>query len=415
MSQPKIVSSPVATGGAGTTFEQHVGAMFLALLLIRGIPAVFKDCQVDEVSFQTEGLGGQTDDLLIVCSSPGHGRRRLAIQVKRTLHVQASSTDCQDTFRDFWSDFNDSDKFVPDSDALLLVTLRGTNTLLEGLGSLLDCARSSSDEADFANRLATPGLSSQEARKCESVIKGIIAAPDSLPPANEDFWRFLKAVHLLSLDLTTSTAQTEGFIKHGLALACTESNPLEVAETTWLKLIEVAASAAMGARTLKRQHLSDQLLSRHRAIDGAQTTLQVQRDHTQLILGEIRSTIVGSVVLSRDELRGQAREALKNQQALILTGPSGSGKSAIAKSVVLSNQDDYECLSFRSEEFAKSSIDAVLREPMTGVQLKALLGAQQRSLIHVEGVERLLEHPVRDALADLVGIAEEPVKTSTCC
>ena len=407
MSQKQSVSSPVATGGAGTTFEQHVGAMFLALLLIRGIPAVFKDCQVDEVSFQTQGLGWQTDDLLIACSSSEYSQRRLAIQVKRTMRVQASSTDCQETFRGFWRDFNDTEKFSPDSDALLLATLRGTNTLLEGLGSLLDCARNSTDEADFAHRLATPGLSSQEARKCESVIKGIIAEQNSLPPADKDFWRFLRAVYLLSLDLTTSTAQVEGFIKQGLALACTESNPIEVADTAWLRLIQVAASAAMGSRTLKRQDLPDQLLSQHRAFDGAQATLQVMRDHTQLILGDISSAIAGSVVLERDELRMHAAEVLENHQALILTGTPGSGKSALAKSLVLSNQDDYECLSFRAEEFAKSSIDDVLSGSMTGIQLKVLLSAQQRALIHVEGVERLLEHTVRDAFADLVGVAAE--------
>ena len=94
MTQPKSVSSPVATGGAGTTFEQHVGAMCLALLLVRGIPAVFKDCQVEEVSFQTKGLGWQTDYLLVTCSSPEYSQRKLAIQVKRTFRVQASSTDC---------------------------------------------------------------------------------------------------------------------------------------------------------------------------------------------------------------------------------------------------------------------------------------------------------------------------------
>ena len=407
MTQPESVSSPVATGGAGTTFEQHVGATFLALLLTRGIPAVFKDCQVDGVSFQTAGLGWQTDDLLISCSSPEYSQRNLAIQVKRTFHVQASSTDCQETFRGFWSDFNDPNKFDPDSDALLLITLRGTNTLLEGLGSLLDCARNSSDESDFAHRLATPRLSSQEARKCEAVIKGIVSAPDSLPPANKDFWRFLKAVYLLSLDLTTSTAQTEGFTKQVLALACTESNPIAVAKTSWLELIEVAASAALGARTIERRDLPDKLLSQHRAIDVAQATLQLQRDHTQLILGEIRSTIAGSVVLPRNELKRQAEDLLENHRSLILTGAAGSGKSAIAKSLVLLTQRDYECLSFRAEEFAKSSIDDVLRGPTTGVQLKALLGAQQRALLHVEGVERLLEHTVRDALTDLVGIAEE--------
>ena len=96
MTQPESVSSPLATGGAGTTFEQHVGAMFLALLLTRGIPAVFKDCQIDNVSFQTAGLGWQTDDLLVTCSSPEFSQRKLAIQVKRTFRVQASSTDCQE-------------------------------------------------------------------------------------------------------------------------------------------------------------------------------------------------------------------------------------------------------------------------------------------------------------------------------
>ena len=407
MSQPFNIASPAATGGAGTTFEHQVGAVFLALLLTRGLPAVFKDCQVEEVGFQTQRLGWETDDLLVVCSSAQHGQRRLAIQVKRTLHIRASSTDCQETFQGFWKDFNDPDKFEPDHDALVIVTLRGTNTLLEGLGSLLDCARNSSDEADFTRRTATQGLSTRESRNCGSVIKSIIEEADSSAPNDKDFWRFLKAVHLLSLDLTTSTAQAESMTKQALAMACELSNPLEVVETTWLKLIEVASSAAMGGRTLQRQDLPEDLLSRHVAIDGPETRLQFFRDHTQLILDGIGSTIAGSVKIPRDELRQSASDALAEHQALVLTGPPGGGKSALAKSVILSNQCDHECLSFRGEDFAKSSIDDVLQARMTGLQLKTLLGAQERVLIHVESVERLLEHPVRDAFADLVRIAEE--------
>ena len=404
MSQPVNIASPAATGGAGTTFEHQVGAVFLALLLTRGIPAVFKDCQVEEVGFQTQRLGWETDDLLVVCSSAQHGQRRLAIQVKRTLHIRASSADCQETFQGFWKDFNDPDKFDPDHDALVIVTLRGTNTLLEGLGGLLACARNSSDESDFTRRMATQGLSSRESRNCESVIRSIIEEADSSAPKGKDFWRFLKAVHLLSLDLTTSTAQTESMTKQVLAMACELSKPLEVAETTWLKLIEVASSAAMGGRTLQRHDLPEDLLSRHRAIDGSETRLQVFGDHTQLMLDGIRSTIAGSVKVPRDELRQSASDALAEHQALVLTGPPGGGKSALAKSLVLSNQGDHECLSFRGEDFAKSSIDDVLQARMTGLQLRTLLGAQERVLIHVESVERLLEHPVRDAFADLVRI-----------
>ena len=407
MSQPVNIASPAATGGAGTIFEHQVGAVFLALLLTRGIPVVFKDCQVEEVGFQTQRLGWETDDLLVVCSSVQHGQRRLAIQVKRSLHIRASSTDCQETFQGFWKDFNDSDKFEPDHDALVIVTLRGTNTLLEGLGGLLDCARNSSDEADFTHRMATQGLSSRESRNCGSVIRSIIEEADSSAPNGKDFWRFLKAVHLLSLDLTTSTAQAESMTKQALAMACELSNPLEVADTTWLKLIEVASSAAMGGRTLQRQDLPEDLLSRHVTIDGPEMRLQIFRDHTQLILDGIRSTIAGSVKIPRDELRQAASGSLAEHHALVLTGPPGGGKSALAKSLVLSHQGDHECLSFRGEDFAKSSIDDVLQARMTGLQLKTLLGAQERVLIHVESVERLLEHPVRDAFADLVRIAEE--------
>lgn len=407
MSQPVNIASPASTGGAGTTFEHQVGATFLALLLTRGIPAVFKDCQVDEVGFQTQRLGWKTDDHLVVCSSVQHGQRRLVIQVKRTLHIRASSKDCQETIQGFWTDFNDPDRFDPDRDALVIVTLRGTNTLLEGLGGLLDCARNASDELDFDRRMATQGLSSRESRNCKSVISDIVEEVNSSAPNGKDFWRFLKAVHILSLDLTTSTAQIESMTKQGLAMACELSNPLMVAEVTWLKLIEVASSTAMGGQTLQRHDLPEDLLSRHLAIDGSEMKLQAFWDHTQLVLEGIRSTIAGVVTIPREELRHAASDALAQHHALVLTGPPGGGKSAIAKSLVLSNQGNHGCLSFRGEDFAKSSIDDVLRARMTGLQLKTLLGAQERVLIHVESVERLLEHTVRDAFADLVRIAEE--------
>jgi hypothetical protein len=56
-SDDEPVSSPAATGGAGTTFEQHVGSYWLAQLLVRAIPPVLIDGTVAEVSFQTERLG----------------------------------------------------------------------------------------------------------------------------------------------------------------------------------------------------------------------------------------------------------------------------------------------------------------------------------------------------------------------
>jgi hypothetical protein len=61
------VSSPISTGGEGVFFEQHVAAYWLAQLLVRSIPPILTDRGVTEVHFQTEHLGFNTDDFLIVC------------------------------------------------------------------------------------------------------------------------------------------------------------------------------------------------------------------------------------------------------------------------------------------------------------------------------------------------------------
>jgi hypothetical protein len=76
------VSNPTSTGGAGTFFEQHVGAYWLAELLVGGIPPILIDTLVTEVHSQTERLGWHTDDFLIVCEGTT-ASRKLARQVKR--------------------------------------------------------------------------------------------------------------------------------------------------------------------------------------------------------------------------------------------------------------------------------------------------------------------------------------------
>lgn len=135
-------SSPASTGGAGTTFEQHVGAYWLAQLLVQGIPPILLDCSVIEVHMQTEHLGWHTDDLLIVGQNGAGTRRRLAGQVKRTFRISAADEQCIKATGDFWRDFTGAGgPFSSETDRFALVTLRGTNNLLEHFDGLLTCAR----------------------------------------------------------------------------------------------------------------------------------------------------------------------------------------------------------------------------------------------------------------------------------
>jgi hypothetical protein len=105
------VSSPASSGGVGTFFEQHVGAYWLAQLLVRGIPPILHDCAVVEVHFQTERLGWNTDDFLVVGENGLGSRRKLIGQVKRTFTVSSTNEECEKAVQDFWKDFKNPQQF----------------------------------------------------------------------------------------------------------------------------------------------------------------------------------------------------------------------------------------------------------------------------------------------------------------
>lgn len=227
------ISSPASTGGAGTFFEQHVAVYWLAQLLVRGIPPILIQTSVAEVHFQTELLGWHTDDFLIVCEGPDAANRKLAGEVKRSFTVSATDEKCKQTIQNFWRDFKNSDQFSPEHDRLVLVTRRGTNTLLEHFVGLLDCARAARDGAEFAHRLATNGFISKKAVKYCGELCEIIAEFEETTVTPADIWPFLRLLYVLSLDLHTSTRQTEAQIRSLLAYTVTEADAPGVADAPW--------------------------------------------------------------------------------------------------------------------------------------------------------------------------------------
>src|SRR5712692_1202318 len=237
------VSSPASTGGAGTFFEQHVGAYWLAQLLVRGIPPILIDAVVTEVHFQTERFGWHTDDFLIVCDRTGAASRKLAGQVKRSFRVSAADDECRKAIGDFWQDFKNSALMSPVDDRLVLVSQRGTNALLEHFVGLLDCARAARDGAEFEQRLATDGFISDKAVQYCRELQKIIGDLEGKPVTAADIWPFLRVLHVLSLDLHSSTRQTEAHIKSVLAHTLTEGDAVAGAAASWNELLPVATNA----------------------------------------------------------------------------------------------------------------------------------------------------------------------------
>lgn len=399
------VSSPASTGGAGTFFEQHVGGYWLAQLLVRGIPPVLHDCAVVEVHLQTEHLGWHTDDFLIVGQNGSGDRRKLAGQVKRTFTVSATDDECKKAVQDFWKDFRNPQLFSPAVDRFALVTLRGTNTLLEHFLGLLDCARAAHDGAEFERRLATPGFVSAKAVQYCDELRTIIGETEGSVSAAQA-WSFLCVLHILSLDLNSATRQTEATVKTLLAHTTGDQDAIGAAEASWNALLREVGEGMPGARSFRRDDLPDVLRHRHSPIGGAeQRALRALSDHAALILGGIRSTIGKDLHLGRGGLVQEVINRLESTEVVLISGAAGSGKSGIAKDAIGILAADHFAFSFRAEEFAHSHLDETLQSsqiPANAAMLVAILAGQERKVLLVESVERLLEKSTRDAFTDLL-------------
>ena len=396
------VPNPKSTGGAGTTYEQRVGAMFLAYLLTRGIPPIFRNSRVEAVGFQTKIYGWETDDLLVTCLTEKNGTCKLAIQIKRSFRVQRRWEKCVKTFQEFWKTFNEAKKFDPDQDALVLATPRSNNSLKD-LEILSERARASFDAEDFKRKLGAKGSLPSTVESCRQVIRDIVEKIGSSDVNEGRFWHFLKTIHVLFIDLTTSTSLSEGLARQLLEMSARPPDASGTAEATWHRLVTLAADGAHVAQTLRRSDLPADILEKH---DPSRVSdFDALAHHSNTVLESINLTIAGDITLPRKDKIAETVAALEKHRVVVLTGPPGSGKSVLAKKVVRQHAGNRTCLSFRAEEFAESHIERALPSSISGMPFETLLGLR-KIVIHVESLERLLDHSTQQAFSDLVGIAE---------
>lgn len=400
------ISCPSSTGGAGTFFEQHVGAFWLAQLLMRSIPPILIDCVVEEIGLQTEHLGWKTDDFLVIARTGSGAERKLLGQVKRTFTISASDEDCVKAIIDFWDDF--AHPTFTGADRLVLVVLRGTNVLLENFAGLLECARSTRNGLEFERSLATPGrVNAKCITYCDAIGK-IIATAKGIQLTRASLWPFLRQLDVLSLDLDSSTHQTESSITSMLAHAAQGQDAPAVATTTWNELLRLSSNGMGHARRFTRDDLPLALRQRHSVIEGpVHAVLRRLSEHSVPIINKIRPTIGQSLRLPRDQPVSLALDCLASHQAIVITGAAGSGKSCVALRALSRLAVDHFTFCFRAEEFATPHLDTTLghiQAQATASMLQTALACQATKVVLIDSIERLLEKDTREAFNDFLGM-----------
>ena len=236
----------------------------------------------------------------------------------------------------------------------------------------------------------------------------VSAANEECRKAIGDFWRDFTGDGL-SLDLHTATRQTEAAIKTLLAHTAAGSDASTVADASWNELLAIASDAMATERSFQRNDLPESLRQRHSAVGGPEhKVLHALKEHTDIVLKGIRSTIGNQFHFPRSALVQDVLGRLESTQVVVVSGPAGIGKSAVVLDAIAFLSGDHFAFGFRAEEFAQPHLDAALQNgqiPANAATLRAILASQHRKVLLIESVERLLEKSTRDAFSDLLKLA----------
>lgn len=399
MSDPPV-TSPIATGGAGTFYEQRVGASLLAVLLVRGTPPFLERSALRRVSFQTRRLRYATDDILLVAEDVA-GDRRAVVQCKRVLTVTRSDKEFVETIENAWTDFSNADLFTRNRDVLGLVVSRASAALLDGLFALFHTALGSSDASDLAHRLSLPNFVDQTAKKYRDVIVDIVTASLGQAPSDDDVFEFLRSWRFIPFDVGVPGSAVETLTQTMLAVANGGSEAARVAEETWRSLLDTAAQGMTGGGDYERTTLPANLLQLHRpaAFTRQEEALQQLSRLTAITRRTIVNTTAG-VHVNRIALEQSAANLLEKNRIVLVTGEAGSGKSVVADKIL--------------STAAKQGVAIALRAGLIGSVeasdqlLNELVPIQSPKLVLIESAERVLEKSEEErlALSSLIGFVK---------
>lgn len=368
-----------STSGAGFEFEDLISAWQLVKALsgeqAPGIGGVVAQAQA-----QVSTLGWRIDDLLLTAQGTT-APRQLAISAKGNAQVTAAGLPADFVTR-AWEQWRDSQgPFNRATDGLALVTL-GTQQAFDPAWREVKNACRGTDTALTMSRIRS---NTKQSRVFDSVQKPGGAS-------DEETIELIRRLHVLPTDLqfAHSENETQAIAQCRRLLA---SGHDDEAQALWKALIDAAKEVRLRSGTITVRDLLSLLrcqfgLSHHPDFERDWETLSsITADHKARIETELPS----GYAVPRTAEKASLQAAVADNPITVVIGESGSGKSALVKSVLDGAYPSWNQMWFGPEEL-KTALSAARRNalPLTH-ELSLVLNAtvKPQNVLVIDSAERI--------------------------
>lgn len=402
-------SSTYATGGGGVSFAHRVATVYLASMLTGDRRAEASELPVRKLSFQT-GPAHPVDDLLVECGDEA-AEVTLAVACRATPNFVQSD---DETVKLVGSLLAEVAKFDTDSHRMVVATA-GWSTQWDQLATVCDIARAHADSASFQASMDVDGRWSKPVRErlgqflkmVEKVVEDGTAPEDVRRLA----WRLLGRLHVQGFAVQSPDEGDRTAVATSLdGVASAQVDGPAVRDRLEVEATRYDATGAVVDRNLLRRDL-------HVVLDSAATRSRrawaVLAEHRKVAVGGVRTTIGdessgGSVEVSFADRREKLAEALREVgtrgSALLMSGESGIGKSALTLSAIASleaaDPTGFEGVVVNFRGLPHSSLELRAALGMSMEDVLAEISAPSRLLV-IDAADAALERSA-GLLSDLV-------------
>jgi energy-coupling factor transporter ATP-binding protein EcfA2 len=403
MDELKEQSNPFSTGGGGINFETRIQASFIiALIAGTPVPCMPASARVKSLSFQSKYKTVNTDDIHVVAEDDLHQSYKLYIQIKHEVTVtESAETTFSEVISAAWQDFKNP-TFNERYDSVALVTGPLAKVDVANTIPFLEWARYSADAEEFALKSSTVGFASEKKReRLKKFRTQLDRANNDTALSDDEFWRFLRAFHLVSYDLDQAGSVTAALL--GSLIKYHSDLP---PSAVLAKIVTVAQEFNQNAGTLTPNNLPVDLTSlfKRGVSESLDKDISKLRERSNYIFCGISSSING-IHVSQHAAVEEIRNAYKEGGFLFVTGERGAGKSGLVKEFVKTIGSDTAVFYMRAEDFDRSHLNDVfagfgLQSDLS--QLVVQFSLLKQKILIIESAEKILELNNASAFSDLL-------------